>query len=245
MLPTIGADTNKILRYTAEVGGRILGIVAVDNLVADPDKRAELTKSANTIITTGQGLRTAYLARLQFEDFDHRVSVGKGKGIDRGFDATVSFVSENIRTSLPDRTTQNPDYRAIFPHGAEEYTSPTIRDDAQIANELRAGIVASNLPMKSDFVSTLDTMIPVVTAVANAITTGEQQVNTLFQNEINARRAVVDCLWTQRKIVETILGRAGKTLAKFVFFDFRKTNDDDAASPTPPDPATTPSPQGG
>lgn len=111
--------------------------------------------------------------------------------------------------------------------------------------ELRAGIVASNLPTKSDFVSTLDTLIPVITAAASVLTTGEQQVNTLFQNEINARKTVVDCLWAQRKIVETILGRAGKTLARYVFFDFRKTNDDDAASPTPPHPATAPGTQGG
>ncbi len=77
-------------------------------------------------------------------------------------------------------------------------------------------------------------MLPVVGPAARELSAGEQQVNRLFQNEINARKVVVDALWEQKRLVETALGRAGKGLARFIFFDFRKLSDaDDSASPEP------------
>lgn len=234
MLPTVGADTVKIVRYAAQVSGRILGVAAMNNLVPDATRRASLVNAGNAILVPTQALNAAYIARIQFEHLDQRVVFGKGKGIDRGFDAIVATVSETIRTSLPDRTTQNPDYRAIFPHGTEEYTSPTIREDEQIAVDLRALVHDSNVPVKADVLALLDTVIPVVGPAATALKDGEKQVNALFQAEINGRKAVVDTLWEQRKIVETALGRGGKILARFIFFDFRQASEaDDAPTPEP------------
>ena len=238
MLPTVNVDTIKILRYAGEVGGRILGIAAVDNLVPDATKRADLVKSGNAIVTAAQSLRTAYLARVQFEDFDYRISFGKGKGIDRGFDAIVAITSETVRTSLPDRNTQNSEYRAIFPNGTDEYISPTIREDHQLGTDLRTNLVASNLPNKTELVASLDNNIPVLEPAAKSITDGENQINALFQIEMNARKTVIDTLWEQRKVVETILGRSGKILARFVFFDFRKSNDSDSPATPPTTPPT-------
>lgn len=238
MLPTVNADTIKILRYAGEVGGRILGIAAVDNLVSNADRRVDLAKSGNTIITSAQALRAAYINRLQFEDLDHRIAFGKGKGIDRGFDAIIAMISESVRTSLPDRNTSNPDYRAIFPNGTDEFISPTIREDHQNGSDLRASLMASNLPNKTEFVTLLDGVIPYLEPAAMALADGEKQINNLFQIEINARKTVVDTLWEQRKVVETILGRSGKNLARFVFFDFRKSNDSDPPAPPPNTPPT-------
>ncbi len=115
MLPTVGADTLKIVRYTAEVGGHTLGIFAMKNLVPDATRRAALEKSGNAIVSAAQQLNAAYVARINAEYLDQRIAFGKGRAIDRGFEAVVSAVSETIRTSLPDRNTANPDYRAIFP----------------------------------------------------------------------------------------------------------------------------------
>ena len=53
----------------------------------------------------------AFSARVLAEYLDSRINWGKGRGVDRGFDATVSAAAEKIRTSLPDRNTANPDYR--------------------------------------------------------------------------------------------------------------------------------------
>src|SRR5690242_10053493 len=117
MLPTVGTDTIKIVRYAAEVSGRILGIAAMHNLVPDSDRRTSLGNAAQAISSATQTLHAAYTARSQFEDLDQRITVGKGKGVDRGFDAIIASVADSTRTSLPDRNHQNPDYRAIFPNG--------------------------------------------------------------------------------------------------------------------------------
>lgn len=228
MLPTVGADSPKIVRYAAEVAGRILGVAAMKNLVPNADRRAALENAANAILASTQGLKSAYVTRIVFETFDHRIAFGKARGIDRGFDAIVGTTSETIRTSLTDRGPQNPDYRAIFPNGTEEYTSPTIREDEQIATDLRALVHDSNVPVKADILALLDSVIPIVGPAATALKDGEKQINALFQTELNARKSVVDALWEQRKIVETALGRGGRVLARFIFFDFRKSSDSDA-----------------
>jgi hypothetical protein len=240
MLPSVATDTVKTVRYAAGVGGRIFGIAAMKNLVPDATRRAALIASGNAIIASAQALNTAYFARIQFEHLDQRITVGKGKGIDRGFDAVVAISSESIRTSLADRTHQNPEYRAIFPNGTDEYTSPTIREDEQIATDLRLAIQNSNAPAKTEVIALLDEVIPVVGPAAKALSDGEKQVNELFQGEMNARKNVIDALWEQRKIVETTLGRQGKGVARFIFFDFRKAGETDSPEPATPDPTTPP-----
>lgn len=244
MLPTVGADSIKVFRYAAEVSGRIMGIAVMNNLIPDATRRAELVECANAILSPTRALNAAYVARSQFEDLEQRITFGKGKGIDRGFDAIVANVSESVRTSLPDRTPQNPEYRAIFPHGTEEYTSPTIREDEQLATELRAAIQASNITVKNDALALLDAVIPIVGPAATALTESEKQCNALFQAEINARKAVVDALWEQRKNVEATLGRGGKGVARFIFFDFRKGGETDASAPATP-PPESPAPKDG
>jgi hypothetical protein len=235
MLPTVGADSLKVARYAAEVGGRTLGVAAMQNLVPDATRRASLEKSGNAIISVAQQLNAAYVARINAEHLDQRIAFGKGRAIDRGFEAIVSIVSETIRTSLPDRNTANPDYRAIFPHGTEEFITPTIKEDAQIASDLRDALSKSNLAVKNETLALLDSAIPVVGSAATALKTSEQQVNSLFVAEQSARKLVVDTLWEERKSIETALGRAGKGLARFIYFDFRRPGEtpssDDVAAP--------------
>lgn len=245
MLPTVGADSVKITRYAAEVAGRIQGIAAMQILVPDATRRAALSQCGNIILAATQALHNAYVARIQYESIDQRVLFGKGKGIDRGFEAAIATISESVRTSLPDRHTSNPDYRAIFPNGTEEMTSPTIREDEAIAEELRSALAASNLTVKSDALALLDNVVPVIGPAATALRNAEQHLNGLFQAELNARKAVVDALWEQRKIVETQLGRAGKALARFVFFDFRNAGETETATPAPPETGNTPPAVGG
>jgi hypothetical protein len=146
---------------------------------------------------------------------------------------------------LADRTNQNPEYRAIFPNGTDEYTSPTIREDEQIATDLRLAIQNSNAPAKTEALALLDEVIPVVAPAAKALSDGEKQVNTLFQAEMNTRKNVIDALWEQRKIVEKTLGRQGKGLARFIFFDFRKAGETDSPEPATPSPANPPPTDGG
>ena len=241
MFPTVGADSIKIIRYAGEVGGRVLGIAAMENLVPDAAKRATLLKSGNLIVASAQQLLTAYIARITAEQFDQRVILGKGRGVDRGFEAMISGHSETIRTSLPDRSTHNPDYRAVFPNGAEEYIAPTIREDDQLAVDLRKALVDSNLAVKAELVAALDIIIPVVVPAAKAVRDSELQTNDLFQTEMAARKTVVDTLWEERKGVEAVLGRAGKGLARLIFFDFRKNggeNGADESTTTTPAPGT-------
>jgi hypothetical protein len=240
MLPTVGSDSLKIIRYAAEVAGRTLGIAAMVNLVPDAARRAALETAGNLINGAAQQLVGAYFARLTFENFDQRRSFGKGRSIDRGFDAAISTSSEKIRTSLPDRSTSNPDYRAIFPHGAEEFTSPTVKEDPELADTLHAAVSESNLTVKAEVLTLLDTIIPVVGPAATEILDGEKQVNSLSLSEQAGRKLVVDTLWEQRKAVETALGRGGRGLARFVFFDFRKNGEGDAADTTQPPDAPAP-----
>jgi hypothetical protein len=222
MLPTIGSDTLKILAYAAEVAGRTLGVAAMINLVPDPERRAALEASGNAIAAAVQQTASAYTARLLFEFIDNRIAFGKGRGVDRGFDAAISALSETIRTSLPDRSTANPDYREIFPHGADEYTSPTVKEDDALAADLRKTIEGSKLAVKANLLAHLDALIPIVGPAATAMRDAEKTVNTLFQTELAGRKQIVDTLWEERKKVETALGRSGRGLARFIFFDFRK-----------------------
>lgn len=244
MLPTVGTVTTKILWYAAEVGGRALGIAAMANLVPDPARRAELTQAGNVIIAATQQLASQYTTRLLFEFVEQRVVVGKGRGIDRGFDAAVAVAAESIRTSLPDRNARNPDYRAIFPNGTDEFTSPTINEDADLAVSLHQSIQQSSLTVKAEVLTALDVVLPLIAPAATAVREGEKTVNTLFQSELNGRKQVIDTLWEQRKLIETALGRGGRGLARFIVFDFRSAGSKEAPPEAPPaapaaDPAVT------
>lgn len=237
MLPTVGSDTTKIIWYTAEVAGRALGVAAVPNLITDAARRQALEASGNAIRASLQKLTQAYVARLLFEYVDYRVAIGKGRGIDKGFDATVATVSETVRTSLPDRLASNPEYRAIFPSGTEEFTSPTIREDEQLGTDLRQAVEQSKLSVKGEVIALLDAVLPIVGPAATALRDSEKQVNTLFLAEQAARKEVVDTLWQERKNIEATLGRGGRGLARFVVFDFRTGGDDDSAKKEPAAPA--------
>ena len=222
MLPTVGTDTLKICWYAGEVVGRARGLARMNNLIPEPARRDAIKTSADTMSVALSTLANAYIARIVHEFVEQRIALGVGRGVDRGFDALISFVSETVRTSLPDRSVRNPDYRQIFPNGAEEYSSPTIKEDEQLAVDLRQSVNDSNLTVKADILTQLDTVIPIVTEVAGGLRDAEKQVNALFQAELNARKLVVDALWEQRKAIEIALGRGGRQLARFVFFDARK-----------------------
>ncbi|TKD03295.1 hypothetical protein [Polyangium fumosum] len=229
MLPTVGSDTLKTAWYAAEVGGRTLGVAAMETLVPDAKRRAALEESGNKVVAAVKQLVGAYVARVVFEYVDQRVELGRGRGVDRGFDAVIAVSSETIRTSLPDRSTSNPEYRAIFPHGTEEYTSPTVKEDEDLGADLRKVVHDSTLSVKADVLVLLDKVLPIVGPVASAVREGDKHVNALFQTELGARKLVIDTLWEERKTVENALGRGGRGLARFIYFDFRKGRDNDAA----------------
>jgi hypothetical protein len=222
MLPTVGTDTLKICWYAGEVVGRARGVARMENLVPTNERRATINASADTMATALTTLANAYVARVVYEFVQQRIALGVGRGVDRGFDALISSISEAVRTSLPDRNVRNPDYRQIFPNGAEEFTSPTIKEDEALATDLRQSVSDSNLAVKADILSQLDAVIPIVSDAAGGLRDGEKQVNALFQAELNGRKLVVDALWEQRKAIELALGRGGRQLARFVFFDVRK-----------------------
>ncbi|MDI1434129.1 hypothetical protein [Polyangium sorediatum] len=229
MLPTVGSDTLKTAWYAADVGGRTLGVAAMENLVPDAKRRAALEESGNKVVAAVKQLVGAYVARVVFEYVDQRVEIGRGRGVDRGFDAVIAVSSETIRTSLPDRSTSNPEYRAIFPHGTEEYTSPTVKEDEDLAIDLRKAVHDSTLSVKADVLALLDKVLPIVGPVASSVREGDKHVNALFQTELGARKLVIDTLWEERKAVENALGRGGRGLARFIYFDFRKGRENDAA----------------
>ena len=142
-----------------------------------------------------------------------------------------------IPVQLPDRNTRNPEYRAIFPNGTDELTSPTINEDADLAVSLHQSIKQSSLTVKAEVLTELDLVLPHIAPAATAVREGEKTVNTLFQSELNGRKQVIDTLWEQRKIIETALGRGGRGLARFIVFDFRSTS----SQATPPEaPAAAP-----
>jgi len=243
MLPTVGSDTVKIIPYAAEVAGRARGVALMVNLVPDPERRAAIEVSANHIAAVVQQAASAYTARFVFEAIDYRAAVGKGRGVDRGFDATVSVVSETIRTSLPDRSTRNPDYLAVFPNGADAFTSPTVKEDDGLAEELQAAVEKSTLAVKGNVLAVLAQLTPVVGPAATAVRDGEKQVNALFQTELAGRKLIVDALWEERKNIESALGRSGRGLARFIFFDFRKdAGQAPEGEPAEPPPAPLPVP---
>ncbi|MDC3957176.1 hypothetical protein [Polyangium jinanense] len=201
----------------------------MENLVPDEKRRAALEASGNKVVAAVKQLVGAYVARIVFEYVDQRIALGKGRGVDRGFDAVIAVSSETIRTSLPDRRTSNPEYSAIFPNGTEEYTSPTVKEDEELALDLRKAVHDSTLSVKADVLALLDKVIPIVGPAASGVREGEKQVNALFQTELAARKLVVDTLWEERKAVENALGRGGRGLARFIYFDFRKGRENEAA----------------
>lgn len=74
----------------------------------------------------------------------------------------------------------------------------------------------------------------------------EKQYNSLFLAEMTARKNVIDAIWEERKTVEKLLGRGGRSLARFIFFDFRSSSPDkadDAPAPAPASPTTPATPE--
>lgn len=243
MLPTVGSDTLKMVAYTAEVAGRTLGVAAMENLVPDATRRAALEGSGKKILTAAQTAMSAYGARILFQFVDSRAAIGKGRGVDKGFDAAIAQSSETIRTSLPDRSTSNPDYREIFPNGTEEYTSPTVKEDEALAGELRQAVEGSKLAVKAEVLADIDALIPIVGPIAAAVRDGEKKVSSLFNAELAERKNVVDTLWEERKNIENALGRGGRGLARFIFFDFRKPSEQGDEAPAPAGPAGSKEPE--
>ena len=238
-IPNVGDDTPKSVSFAAEVGGRAQGVAAMTNLVPDGDKRAGLERSGAKIVAVAREAATAYVTRFLAEFFDSRIAWGKGRGVDRGFDAGVAAIGEKARTSLPDRNTANPEYRAIFKDGTTaEYTTPAIKQDPDLAATLRRGIEASGLSAKTELLGMLDPLMPLVEAAAGGVRGAEEQVNHLFEVEMAARKKLVDVMWEERKTIEQLLGRGGRGVARFIFFDFRSPATPEAAPVAPP--VTTP-----
>ncbi len=238
MLPTVGSESLKIVSFVAEVSGRIDGIAASVGLVPDAAKRAALQRSATRLETVGRELLAAFVTRASTEIFEHRRVVGRGRGIDRGFDAGVATVAESLRTSLPDRTTTSPEYRAVFSTGTTDpFTSPTIKQDPELAADLRNRIGDSGSSAKAQMLAVIDALVPLVGPAAMALAAGETAIQTQWDAELVARKNAVDALWEEKRSVEQQLGRSGRGLARFVFFDFAEPG---SSSDTKTDPGAGP-----
>lgn len=223
---TIKTDSLNIVWHVAEVAGRLLGVARSPTLVPAPEKKSALEAVAERLIGTARNLFEVTIAGKRFEYIEQRLRVGEGRGLDRGWDATVSTVADKGRVSLPDRSTNNPDYREVFTDGTiAPYTKPTIKQDPEIGSDLRKRISTSRLPNRDELVADLDKMLPLLEPAAKAVIDGEKQVNDQFLDEVNARKLVIDTLWEERRTVEKLLGRAGRNTARFIFFD------DDSRSP--------------
>jgi len=241
MLPTVNASTEKSVAHGNEVAGRVQGVAAMANLVSDAGARGKLEESGNRILAAARDAWGTYTARLGWQVNDRRLVAGKGRAVDRGFDACVAGIAEKARTALPDRNTANPEFRAIFPTGSiAEFVQPAIHQDGGVAATLRQSIDASRVPNKAELLAMLDGVIPIVTPAADAYRGADQRLNELFNAELTARKRLVDVLWEERKNIEALLGRAGRGLSRFIYFDFRPT-----ASPTEPEPEPPPAGDGG
>lgn len=230
MLPTVNASTDKSVAYANEVGGRVQGVAVMANLVADAAVRGKLEESGAKILGASREAWNAHVARVGWQLNDRRVVVGKGRAVDRGFDACVAAIGEKARTSLPDRNTANPEFRAIFPSGSiAEFVRPAIQQDGESAATLRRNIEASAVPGKTELLGMLDGVLPIVAPAADAYRSADQRLNELFNAELAARKRLVDVLWEERKNIESTLGRSGRGLARFIYFDFRP-----GGSPTEP-----------
>ena len=235
MLPTVGSDSSKIISYAAEVSGRVEGIAAGSALVPDATKRTALERSATRLATGARELLAAFVARTTTEMFEQRRVVGHGRGIDRGFDAGVATIAESLRTSLPDRTTTSPEYRAVFSTGSTDpFTSPTIKQDPELASDLRQRITDSGSSAKVQMLSVIEALIPLVGPAAAALTTGESAIQTQWDAELLARKKIVDALWEEKRAVEQSLGRSGRGLARFAFFDFSEPGTPSSDTKTDP-----------
>ncbi|MBI4613951.1 MAG: hypothetical protein HY720_10115 [Planctomycetes bacterium] len=243
MLPNVSADSFDVVTYAAEVAGRIQGVASVPNLVAEEGRRAELVASATTIVGATRSLHGAWAARVVEKMLEGRLAVGRGRGVDRGWDAAVAEIGERARVSLPDRQTGNPDYRAVFPDGTiYPFTTPTIKQDPELAAGLRKALFSSKIPVRTELVAVVDSMIPIIAPAAEAVRNGEEQLSNLFTTEMTARRLVVDTLWNERKSVEKTLGRGGRGLARFIFFDFRASGAAEPEGTNPPEAPGAPAP---
>lgn len=241
-LPSVTADSADMAWYGSEVAGRLIGITRVDNLVTDPERRAPIARVGEAIGVAARTLFDTHIARLTHEYVTNRVTVGIGRGLDRGWDGLVSETGQTSRLSLPDRSTDNPDYRAVFPNGrTDEYTGPAIGRDPEVATELRRRLASSSIPAREPLVARIDAMMPLLTTGAADVEAGDSRTNELFAAEMAARQALVTMLWEERKTVERLLGRAGRNLARFVFFDYTpKKTRDAVGETTAPEPTTRP-----
>jgi hypothetical protein len=236
-LPNAGVDTVKMVAYAAEVAGRAQGVGLSPSLVAAAQKTA-LDASASRILEATRALLAKFVVRATTEHLEHRITVGRGRGVDRGFDAAVSNVSEMLRRSLPDRNTTSDGYRQVFATGTiDGFVSPTIRQDPELAATLTAAIERSGSAAKTDLLAMLAPLRPVVDSAAAALGTGEESVSAQWKDELDGRARLVEVLWTEKRAVETALGRSGRGLARFVFFDYFGPTTD--ARDTEPPPAPT------
>jgi hypothetical protein len=213
----------RVVAYGAEVVGRLQGAASMPVLVPDAAHRAAVAGAAERLLAGTHTLMTAAVAELMHEFLENRVAVGRGKAVDRGFERVVGQVSNGVRDAVPDRSTAHPSYRKVFAGGSTAaYTEPTIKQDPEAGAELRRAIVDSGVSVRDDVLGLIDAIAPIVGTAATAVRDGEAQVNTLWAAEVKARQELVDLLWSERKQLEGTLGRPGRGMVQFLFFDFQK-----------------------
>jgi hypothetical protein len=238
-LPNVKDGTDRVIRYGAEVSGRCLGVAECPNLIPNPETRAELTAVGNRIGDCVQRQSTAWVATALYEYLTYRIAVGRGVGLDRGWDRTVVSTSDGAKEAVPDRNTADPAYRAVFENGTiDSYTKPTIKQDDGLALELRTKIENSGLSNREKLTGLIDAILPQVTEAAQDIRGGEERINELFKTEVNLRQELTDLLWSERKKVEGLLGRSGRSLVNLIFFDFNSPTAARGSAPVDSAPGT-------
>jgi len=243
MLPTTKVGTLKVIPYAAEVGGRLLGVAASPNLLPNAEVRRALEASGNRIIAATRATASALVPSLLFEYLDRRISVGRGKGLDRGWDRAVSTASDRAREVVPDRSTSSVEYREIFTDGTTaEYTNPTIKQDPEVAAKLRQFVENLGLSVRDEMLAILDAVMPLLAPAAAEVREGEERTRTLSAGEVAARTKLVDLLWSERKAAEALLGRSGRSMIRFLFPDFGKSRSPSTGTTPPGDTPVEPGP---
>lgn len=216
--------TDAIIAYSNEVIGRIQGILATDLLISDPNKQKTLADIATSIQTPNQALLTLYVANHLQKVGAYRTQVGLGRGHDFVFGRHVANVSESIRTGPALGSRDHAEYRKVFKDGnTKSYVDPTVREDPALCEELARCLQQVNdLNSKTALLDATTKLQAALTPVAETLVTMEKQQSKDFTIEVEGRQAVIDALWSGKKMVEAALGR-DRGLVKFIFFDFDRT----------------------
>lgn len=226
--PRATSDTGDICTYTVEVIGRLHGLFKAETYIIDQAKRDVCKAIADKIDVPLQLLTSTYGLRITNTLIQQRRALGEGRAIDRAFDRHVANVGENVRTGPAGGSRTHVEYRKVFEDGSmESFQSPTIRDDAALAEDLGVRLAkVVDFPQRADLIDNNTKLVALVKTAATTLTDIEKSVSKNFTLEVEQRQAVIDSLWVGKKEFEQAFVR-DYALVRFVFFPFQKGNAED------------------